>query len=194
MTFSPSNEYLASSSSDGNVIIWDVSVGCCHSPLHTLQPRHGAIWSIAFSPDGHSLASASTDGSVALWCVDGGSRLSTLTGHEGAISSVAWAPDGARLASASADTTCRVWDVSDGGSDSRQLWRLGGLGGAPYYVAWHGSSTSQLLQYVISMLLMITISRRAVLRGMGSQGTSAGGGVFVWQCWGVVQAADNPQI
>ena len=107
MTFSPSNEYLASSSSDGNVIIWDVSVGCCHSPLHTLQPRHGAIWSIAFSPDGHSLASASTDGRVALWCVVGvlGCPLGSISGSWSGLGRPFW---------------------GSGGTPGR-LWRAGGF-------------------------------------------------------------------
>ena len=67
--FSPCGKLLASSSTDGRVIIWEVGTG---KSLHELS--HDSLSCIKifrFSPDGQRLLTGSDDESLVLWDIKG---------------------------------------------------------------------------------------------------------------------------
>ena len=67
--FSPCGKILASSSTDGRVILWDVATG---KALHELSHEsHSCIKICRFSPDGDRLLTGSDDETLVLWDVKG---------------------------------------------------------------------------------------------------------------------------
>src|SRR5262249_49574951 len=73
--FSRDGRFLASSSTDNTIKIWDIAT---RRELRTLTGHTAAIDSMAFSPDSTLLASASGDGGTFLWDVGTGTHLLTL--------------------------------------------------------------------------------------------------------------------
>lgn len=150
------NGRLASSSVDGSVQIWDLSLpvevgsfatlllppGLDHLPdvwrattsLPTLiLPAHeGRAMSVAFSPDGAYLASAGMDGIIKFWDARTFEQVAPLRGHRSSIYDLAFRPDGKRLASVGSDAVIRVWDVAQ----RRQLFTLSGHTDVIYTVAF----------------------------------------------------------
>jgi WD40 repeat protein len=111
VAFSQDSTWLASTSDDRTVKIWDASSGAC---LQTLEGHSGRVTSVAFSHDSTRLASASYDRTAKIWDASSGACLQTLDGHSSYVSSVAFSHDSTRLASASDDRTVKIWDASSG--------------------------------------------------------------------------------
>lgn len=89
LAFSEDGGYLAASSLDDTVKLWDLRSGQTPVLLSTLGASRAPVYDISFSPDGNTLAS--TDGkTVALWNVRG----NTLDGRADASAAVASSPDG----------------------------------------------------------------------------------------------------
>jgi WD40 repeat protein len=107
----PSGHILASTTTGGKIILWDVETG---QPLGDPLTGHtSAVSSLAFSPDGQTLVSGSEDQTVGLWDVATGQPLGLpLTGHTNEVLSVAFSPDGQTVASGSEDTSIILWDMS----------------------------------------------------------------------------------
>jgi WD40 repeat protein/GTPase SAR1 family protein len=113
IAWSPDGRFLASSSFDKTVRIWDAHTG---GQLQRLTGHTGTIFSVAWAPDGQILASGSSDKTVRLWNTRTGQELQVLQGHKKDINDLAWAPDGNSLLSASADFSIRLWQAP--------TWRL----------------------------------------------------------------------
>jgi WD40 repeat protein len=110
LAFSQDGKLMASSGSDGDVILWDLATG------RKLRARHERIGPdrLAFSPDGRLLASAGlSTGSVYLHAVEKDLDVNLLSGHSARVLDLAFSPDGRRLATAGVDHTVRVWRVDD---------------------------------------------------------------------------------
>jgi WD40 repeat protein len=108
VAWNPSGSFLASSSGDCTIKLWNVRTG---QVLRTLQGHTDWVRSVAWNPDSTLLASGSGDCTVRLWDVRTSQVLRTLQGYTSWIWSVAWSPDGTLLANGSADCTVRLWDV-----------------------------------------------------------------------------------
>jgi WD40 repeat protein/class 3 adenylate cyclase len=111
LAFSPDGKRIATSTSDGQIKLWDLK---SRKELFTLSGHEGFINSVAFSPDGSRLASASGDGTAKVWDLDTQQVIHDLRGHTDEVFSVAFSKDGERIVTASIDGTARVWDAVNG--------------------------------------------------------------------------------
>ena len=111
VALSSQDRFLATSSEDSTVRIWDTRTG--ESAL-TLTGHGKQVWGVAFSGDDRRLATAGADGTARLWDSGTGRVVRTLAGHTGEVWGVAFSRDDRRLATAGADGTARIWDVSTG--------------------------------------------------------------------------------
>ena len=107
VSWSPDGRWIASSSGDDTVRIWNATTGATQHVYRLTQ----AAFCVAWSPDGQEIAAGSLDHHVYIWNVASGKLLLTYTGHSDAVFSIAWSPDGTRIASASADNTVQVWEA-----------------------------------------------------------------------------------
>ncbi|MFF3687258.1 NB-ARC domain-containing protein [Streptomyces sp. NPDC002187] len=111
VAIAPDGSWLATTSSDGTVRIWDRASGT----FATLTGHTGSVPSVAISPDGTWLATAGDDSTVRIW--DHVLAVQTLpgAGPTGSVLSVAISPDGTWLATTSGtDRKVWIWDQVSG--------------------------------------------------------------------------------
>ncbi|KAI6772979.1 hypothetical protein HG530_003937 [Fusarium avenaceum] len=111
MAFTADGQRLISSSDDGLVKIWALSIDAC--PL-IVGAHDWTVFSIAISADGLRAASGSNDDTVKIWDTEEGACLQTLEGHSRSINFVTFSADSKRLASCSFDGIIKVWDTITG--------------------------------------------------------------------------------
>jgi WD40 repeat protein len=111
--FHPDRPWLASSSLDGSVCLWDVNAGKSLGLLHQFDRP---VYSVAFRPDGQCLAASCLDNRIAVWDLAGPfsgvappSRY--LMGHTAGVYSVGFSADSRYLASGSEQGTMILWDA-----------------------------------------------------------------------------------
>ncbi len=118
IVYSPDGKYFASASSDGSVIIWNMT----GKRVQTLVNLKNGIEvsGVTFSPNGKYLASASNDGTVKVWSIysnDWGmeiKELRTLKANDNKLWGLSFSPDSKLVASASDDKTVKIWRIDDG--------------------------------------------------------------------------------
>ncbi|GCE15803.1 eIF2A-related protein [Tengunoibacter tsumagoiensis] len=112
LAWSPDGSFLASSSADGTVQVWEVASG----QLQVTFRRHlASVNAVNWSPDGKYLASAGNDNLVYVWEADTGEVKTVYQGHSAWIyKGLAWSPDGSQIASASWDHTVQIWEPFSG--------------------------------------------------------------------------------
>jgi len=117
VAFSPDSRWLASTSRDGTVRLWDASTG---REIFTFREHAAIVSAVAFSPDRRHVASGSWDGNVLIWNFANGQVTATLSGRAGFVYDVAFSFDGQRLASAHADGHVILWDPATG----KEVYRI----------------------------------------------------------------------
>ncbi len=114
---SPDQALVASASTDGTVIVWEVESG---DSLHLLRGHEGCVTTVVITPDGERLISASVDECLKVWDLRTGEEIWSLEGHSARVDCLAVSSSGRRVVSASNDGTLRVWDLDAG----VELWRV----------------------------------------------------------------------
>ena len=109
VAIAPDGSWLATTSSDGTLRIWDAATG---QPRATLTGHENPVTAVAIAPDGSWLATTSSDGTLRIWDAATGQPRATLTGHENPVTAVAIAPDGSWLATGSDYGTVQIWDAA----------------------------------------------------------------------------------
>ena len=114
LDFSGDGGMLASSSSDGSIIIWDMKTG---EAVHTLidNEQGHPVHAVAFHPSGHLLAGAGyhtgRGGALTLWYIDGEEKLFKLGGPSLALRDVVFDHAGQNVIGASEDQKIWVWGL-----------------------------------------------------------------------------------
>ncbi|XP_029353343.1 katanin p80 WD40 repeat-containing subunit B1 isoform X2 [Echeneis naucrates] len=106
--FHPFGDFLASSSLDTNIKLWDVRR---KGYVFRYKGHTQAVRGLAFSPDGKWLASASDDCTVKLWDLTQGKTITEFKSHIAAVNVVQFHPNEYLLASGSSDRTIKLWDL-----------------------------------------------------------------------------------
>jgi hypothetical protein len=118
VTYSSNGKYLATSSNEGPVKLWDVATG----ELTRIFP---GLFRADFSPDGKTIACASATasadkiiGRVDLYDLRDGSLVKSFTSDKGATASnllcIKFSPDGHLLAASDWNGTVSLWNVATG--------------------------------------------------------------------------------
>ncbi len=100
------NGFLASSSHDSKIMIWNVSET---SPLYTLLGHTYAIRSLSVINNDY-LASCSHDGTIKLWSLSNYKEVNSWTASNYQLYTLAFDPKLNVLVSAGEDKEIRVWD------------------------------------------------------------------------------------
>ena len=108
VTFTPSGDFIVSSSRDRTIKIWEVSTGYC---VRTLTGHRDWVRQVRIYSDGSLMASCSNDQSIFVWHIDTSlltpssssnttleCRHFELRGHEHVVECVAWAPESSTAA------------------------------------------------------------------------------------------------
>ncbi len=108
LAFSSDHSYLASASSDGDLIIWDIN------NKYTLKKRlenGGYCFALIQLPNGEFASGSNSN--INIWSpLKSEMPLITLAGHKGFIWSLALSPNKSLLASGSSDETIKVWSYT----------------------------------------------------------------------------------
>ena len=106
VTFSPDDQYLASSHYNGEIKLWNVSDW---ELLHTI-PQAGD-YDVAFSPNG-KMITGTGNGYVSVLWAENGARAARLPGPTGYIHPIDFSPDSAALAVGAEDGIVRIWRIN----------------------------------------------------------------------------------
>jgi WD40 repeat protein len=122
IAFSPNNRDLAVGTSDGQVSLWDVTLG---KKILSLQKHRDAVAALSWSAKGGLLASGSHDGAVMMRDFAnkklGGFEFA-LQRNKGAVMAVALSPDGRKIYTGGIDATINELVFKDLGLEQKSFF------------------------------------------------------------------------
>jgi len=107
LAYSPEGDYIASSSLDGNVRLWDTATG---QSVRVLNTHTDEVYAVEFSCDGQWIASSGYDRQIIINEVSG-KTIKRLFGFQGWSVAIALSPDSRHLAAWSMDGRIWIWDL-----------------------------------------------------------------------------------
>ncbi|KAK6141266.1 hypothetical protein DH2020_024982 [Rehmannia glutinosa] len=111
LQFSHNGKYLASSSGDCLVIIWEVKVNGQVSVRHRLSGHQKPVSYISWSPDDHQLLTCGMEETVRRWDITSGDCLQVYEKSGLGFVSCGWAADGKSIFSGVTDKSISMWDL-----------------------------------------------------------------------------------
>ncbi|CAI5721736.1 unnamed protein product [Peronospora effusa] len=126
LAFSPDGDILASASSDGSIVLWQIKWDdgatscrqksqCSVEVLHVLQSLDGPADCLAWSSDSKMLlSSGSRSGTIQLWYRMSGLCEKSFQHPEGVVTKLQWLPYGGQFISGSADKSLVLWNANEG--------------------------------------------------------------------------------
>lgn len=105
--FIPGKKYIASSSKEQGIKIWNIEKGILH---YNLEGHLDSVNSISVTPDGEFLLSGSSDKTVKLWELKTRTLSYVFSGFENEVGPVSISPDGKKFAAASGEQV-HLWDL-----------------------------------------------------------------------------------
>ncbi|KAK8963582.1 hypothetical protein KSP40_PGU014953 [Platanthera guangdongensis] len=120
LQFSHEGKYLASSSNDRSVIIWEVHEDAEVSLRHTLNGHQKPVVSVSWSPDDRFLLSCGLEEAVRCWDVHLGVCLRVYEKSFLGLISCIWVPDGKQFFSGATDRSISLWDL---GGNEVECWK-----------------------------------------------------------------------
>jgi WD40 repeat protein len=109
LNFSKDGNWLATSSSEGSIYLWDMKNGDFEQPAYRFQ-QGGDITSLDFSYNNKWLASAGTNGFAYIWDLTTGGEIARMS-HRNSVTGVSFSADDSQLLTVSRKVV-QVWDVS----------------------------------------------------------------------------------
>ena len=111
ITLSPDSRILASTTTSGKVILWDLDQG-----VRLGKPMEHPAWVYHshFSPDQSLLATASHDGKVRIWDCRKGEPVSGPLAHPNEVYDAVFTPDNRWILTACRDGNVRIWEPGSG--------------------------------------------------------------------------------
>jgi WD40 repeat protein len=141
---SPDKRWIAAGlgQSQGEIRVFDASLGTLAANLNAGQTQHGSLVAIAFNPaDPRMLAASASDGGIFIWKdwrdSDAARSPKQLENTRGTAFQIAFSADGRYLVSASDDGVLRMWATRDGEANAplQQLGELRGHKGPVWAIA-----------------------------------------------------------
>ncbi|XP_073039112.1 uncharacterized protein [Primulina eburnea] len=111
LSFSSDCRFLATSSYDTTVRLWDVSRG---SLVRTLTGHNGIVSCVKFNRESDMIASGSFDETVRIWDVDTGACKKVIPAFAGHVTGVDFYPDASMIVACGLGGLCRIWDTATG--------------------------------------------------------------------------------
>ncbi|MFN8411464.1 MAG: WD40 repeat domain-containing protein, partial [Anaerolineales bacterium] len=109
ITFNKEGNWLATTSSDGSIYVWDMAKNNYVEPLFTFL-QGGRITSLDFNPKKQWLASAGSNGFVYLWNLETGEEIVRIH-HVDSVSGINFSADGNYLSTVTRKVV-QIWDVN----------------------------------------------------------------------------------
>lgn len=112
--WSPDDEYISGSSSNGKICIWNASTG---GETHIIKAHSRSIQSVDWSMQGDRISTSSLDNRIKIWNTSLGlikqiSSRPTEFGVQGVLD-LSWSSDNKRMACCYADSSIEIWDTDE---------------------------------------------------------------------------------
>ncbi|GJM26975.1 MAG: hypothetical protein DHS20C16_33900 [Phycisphaerae bacterium] len=126
LTFSPSSQFILSTSWDRTARLWD---GISGAPVRSFVGHTATVTQGRFRPNSDQILTTSKDGTARLWDAATGAVIHVYEGHDGTVLDADWASNGSSFVTSSEDQRLRIWDAR-----THQLIRTIELGRASGFV------------------------------------------------------------